>query len=181
MDLSESRPPGDLPVDLVYPSSKDLEVISWQYPNIFTDDGKTFYQLPVAEVDIDNDGQKEIVVQTDFNGDGRMPFSYRVFRAGEFDMSRVTTRSELAWGQGDRGNYPSFVGEGLWSRIFSYQGTTYLLRYGADATDRSLPQVINQRMVVTRYYGGGRVFYGHQTKLKEEDLCVFHMKRMVEK
>ena len=171
-----------LPMAETYPSGADFEVVNWQYPNIFTSDGKTFYRLPVAKVDIDNDGQNETIVQADFNGDGTSLFSYRVFRDGEFDITKTTTEAELSIGQGSKGNYPSFVGEGLWLRIFVYEGTTYLLKYVADVqTPKSARQIAHQKMKVVKYIGGGKVFKDHRTALNIEDICEFRMTRLVEK
>lgn len=169
-----------LPLELRYPSSADFEAIRWQMLDTFTE-GERTYALPVAKVDIDNDGTKEVVIQTGFNGDGRTTETLVIFRHGTLDLNHPISRRELLTGHPNLNQVPSILAVGLRIRLFEYQNVVYVLNYVAQEPDtKRATRMTHQRMEVLKYLGGGRLFKS-PIPLRLEHVCEYQMRRLIER
>lgn len=134
-----------------FPSSSEFDAVHWQEGRFCLDSGSFYpncalYPMLVAEIDIDNDGQKDWVIKTDFmsrmtTNEGRGQ-SYggnddlRIFRLEGFDPLAANITSEQLF-HGQRQNSPPRVIDRLIAerldtvqlRPFIYMKKTYLSAY----------------------------------------------------
>lgn len=168
------------PLASKYPSSAEFEAVSWQYPRIFTDDGKKSFALPVAEFDIDNDGKKEIVIKTQFfDGTPDGNEMLRIFKQGQLDLQRAVTWKELSTGQGNK-DRPGILQWGAIMRPFMLNGTSYISVYNFSAPKSPVRKGAvhqpPQTMEVKKYIRGS--LYQEDNPMVFDDVCRFNMLRL---
>lgn len=164
------------PIFSKYPTSGEFEAVHWQYPKIFTMDGKTFFSLPVAKLDINNDGQKEIVIKSAFFS-GSYGDELRVFSDDTLRLTKPITWRQLSTGQDNKGR-PSIIHSGAILRPFVLNGITYLSSYSYYQPDYEQKAPIYsppEIMTVQKYIKGS---VSRDTPIQLEDICKFNMTRM---
>jgi len=164
------------PVYSHYPSSKEFDAIVWRNPMLVREshDGKAFqWPMPIAEFDIDNDGENEVVIKHSwFSGERDSQEAILIFKRDEIDPAQITKWSELVVQPGKR---PRVIGNGeRIIRPFIFDGSSYLMMYEAEGRGAFWGQ---QTMWVRQYKGGGRVYRPEETPLRIEDICKFNMVR----
>lgn len=175
--ISEKQQRDELfPIYSHYPSSKEFDAVVWRNPTLIevSHDGKQFpLPAPMAEFDIDNDGENEIVIKRPwFNGERDSTETILIFKKDEIDPKQITKWSELV---GRPGKRPRVIGNGeRIIRPFIFDGMSYLAMY--EATGRGAFWG-RQTMWVRQYKGGGRVIPPEETPLQIEDVCKFNMVR----
>ncbi len=164
------------PVYSHYPSSKEFDAVVWRNPILIREshDGTVFqWPMPIAEFDVDNDGENEVVIKgTWFNGERDSQETILIFKRDEIDPKQITKWSELV---GQPGKRPRVIGNGeRIIRPFIFDGSSYLMMYEAEGRGAFWGQ---QTMWVRQYKGGGRVYHPEETPLEIEDVCKFNMVR----
>lgn len=164
------------PIYSHYPSSDEFEMVVWRNLNVVREktDGTTFpWIVPIAEFDIDNDGEAEVVIKDDwFNGERDSQETILIFKRDEIDPKQLTKWSELV---GQPGKRPRAIGNGeRIIRTFIFDGMSYLMMYEAAGRGAFWGR---QTMWVRQYKGGGRVYHPEETPLEIEDICKFNMIR----
>lgn len=165
---------GFFPVYSHYPSSKEFDAIAWSKPILIevTHDGKQFLlPAPMAEFDIDNDGENEVVIKRPwFNGAMDSYDSLTVYKKNEIDIDHLTDWKQLFDLQGKQ--LRVITTEARIIRPFIFDGRSYLMMYEAEGRGAFWGR---QTMWVRQYKGGGR--NNEETPLKMEDVCKFNMVR----
>lgn len=162
------------PIYSHYPSSDEFEAIVWRNLNVIrkNGDGATFpWIVPIAEFDIDNDGQPEIVAKyTWFNGAMDSSDTLIVYKKNEIDIEHLSEWKQLS---GLPGKHPRVVDMGVrLNRPFIFDGMSYLMMY--ESTGRGAFWG-KQTMWVRKYIGGGQ--NNDESPLEMKDICKFNMIR----
>lgn len=139
------------------------------------------WDMLVTDLDIDNDGQREVVIKNMFYQTWDSYEFLRVFLPGEIDLRKEVTSKDLAGGK-DVKHPPSIV-PGLFKgsaiiRPFIFKGATYLHIYNYKRPD-ALGEVVNaytppEKVWIRKYKGGGKVEL-QPTPIEFDEVCEFDM------
>lgn len=159
----------------LYPSSKEFEAIHWTQATLISDSG---YRTPirVAEIDIDNDGRVEFLVQEGFYGigDDRSAsdgFAVQASSANLHSLPATISRDEL---YADKNRREAFGGDII--RPFVLNGETYLSEYQAAFGSETWPIFRHsspEKMWVKKYVGGQPIGQAMNATI----VCEFNMHR----
>jgi hypothetical protein len=168
-----------VPVESRYPTSREFDAVVWRLvrPQSYLADTKGRFWTLVTTVDIDNDGDRDVVVKSpifDLTPSGFEELV--VFSDNDFDLSNLPGKQDQVVGT-RIGAKPRIINTGAAiTRPFVLNGTTYLSDYYFNRDDRKgtrrtfLPP---ERMRVHKYLDGGTREDGHRARLAE--ICVFEM------
>lgn len=170
------------PLPSKYPTSEEFEVVPWQYPKIFTDDGTKIYALPVAKFDVDNDGKLDTVIKITFFSTPSGPSDeYLVLNDTNLNLKTTITRKELITRQLGK-QVPHIVAAGALMRLFILDGVSYFSVYNFSCSDSSAERCWlhqpPQTMEVMRYDGGGIETFQETKPIAMEHICKFNMIRV---
>ena len=113
-----------------YPSSPEFEAVKWNIGAVKYPDDGLMRAFIWSHLDIDNDGQEEVVVKIQFNLGGKDGFEgLRVFSADEVDLSSRTVPLTMLLEGIDGKHPPQIIGYSAMIRPFIYQGVVYLHQY----------------------------------------------------
>lgn len=162
------------PIYSHYPSSDEFEAVVWRNLNVIrkNDDGATFpWVVPIAEFDIDNDGEIEVVTKYAwFSGAVDSSEILIVYKKNEIDVDHLSDWKQLS---GLPGGHPKVIDMGARiDRPFIFDGVSYLVMY--ESTGRGAFWG-KQTMWIRKYKGGGQ--NDDESPLKMEDVCKFNMIR----
>lgn len=112
-----------------YPSSPEFEAVTWNIGALkFPDVGLTRAFI-WSHLDIDNDGQDEVVVKSQFNLGEKNGFeTFRIFSAGEIDLSSSEVPLAMLH-EGIDGKHRPQTLSATQLRPFIYRGVVYLHEY----------------------------------------------------
>jgi len=163
-----------------YPTSPEFEAVKWQLKKYRIEEesaARGDYDMLVTELDIDNNGQKEIVVKHVFTSTSDSWEELKVFRKGEIDLSGPVTLWQLSMGQ-DGKHPPSYIAGGYRVRPFLLEGTTYLHNYNflkpKDPLEKPVVYTPPEKIWVRKYKGGGKRL-PEFTPVEFRDICEFDM------
>jgi len=161
------------PIESHYPSSDEFEAISWK--NLMVIDelhGQKFSSpLPMAQFDIDNDGEADVVFKSVwFSGEKDSTESLVFFKKGEIDPNKLSEWGEI---YGQPGNRPRVIGfAARIIRPFILDKVSYLMMYKSTGRGAFWGE---QTMWVRKYKSGGTIPEPYTLEL--EDICKFNMIR----
>jgi hypothetical protein len=160
----------------LFPSSEEFEAIRWTQATLISFEFEYRSPIRVAEIDIDNDGRVEFVVQDMFygSGDGQDDsegFMVQASSANLHSLPATITRDEL---YADMSRNEAFGGDII--RPFVLNGVTYLGEYEAGFGSGTWPEfrhVAPEKMWVKKYVGGQPVGQAMNAII----VCEFNMLR----
>jgi len=132
----------------LYPTSSEFESIQWTQ---MTKVGRNRAPVQIAEIDIDNDGSAELVVQDGFYGSGDDRSA-----ADGFAIYALHTEAAVQGGELKIGERPRETFGGDIIRLFVLDGMTYLSEYEAAFGSETGPLFRHdppERMWVKNYVG----------------------------
>lgn len=162
-----------------YPTSREFERVDWQIRE-YMSGTKRVRPILVTNLDIDNNGTKEIVIKRQhFNGGPDSFEELLVYNKGQFDLDTVPSARVLSQGQPGK-EKPRIIGWGNMGiiRPFIFDGQTFLsiyTYYVAPPPNKAEPGIPPHWMWVKKYRGGGKVWPGEETPLLLDDICKFDM------
>lgn len=162
-----------------YPTSPEFDAVQWQTHEYLTDT-KRLRPILVTDLDINNDGEKEIVIKRQhFNGGPDSFEELLVYNKGQFDLDAVPSARVLSQGQPGK-EKPRIIGWGNMGiiRPFIFNGQTFLsiyTYYVPPPPNKAEPGIPPHWMWVKKYRGGGKVWPGEETPLLLDDICRFEM------
>ena len=159
----------------LYPTSPEYEAVTWRLRTYHHSEGNpNFGQQPtlIAEVDINNDGMKEVAIKSQFF-EGHNGFENLDVLRGEFDLQKKQlTPKDFS---GREGPQPNSIATCAVTRLFIYQGVTYVHCYDFFRPEPGIKGGAfdpPEQLRIMRYVIGGRSRYELFTP---EDICEFTM------
>jgi hypothetical protein len=165
-----------------YPTSPEFDAVRWQ-THEYMAGTKRLRPILVTDLDINNDGEKEIVIKRQhFNGGPDSFEELLVYNKGQFDLDTVPSARVLSQGQPGK-EKPRVIGWGNMGiiRPFIFDGQTFLsiyTYYVPPPPNKAEPGIPPHWMWVKKYRGGGKVWPGEETPLLLDDICKFDMPRI---
>lgn len=172
-----------------FPSSPEFEAVNWREGRVIRNAAKNeTTRMLVAEVDLNNDGQNEILLKTAFMlsytpAGGSAPGGQDTifaFRKNQVDLSIGVTGQMLYRQTGSESPVQIDDGTlGMSARIirpFIYKGVTYLSVYEQLVPEFGSQEVTGEKMWVLKYRDGGRnLGDGHWAPVQADRICEFRM------
>lgn len=162
----------------VHPSSPEFDAIRWR-THTYTTHGIEHTAL-YAEVDVDNDGVKDLVIHKGFftGSPGSRDYLY-VFPLGSVDLGSFRTQTDFLERVSPKRT--AVLGYPVHERLFVFKGRTYVHGYvftprtfpGADPSE---PFGRPEYLLIREYLGGPATDGGVQARVKSmRTVCTFNM------
>lgn len=160
-----------------YPTSPELEAVQWRLMHYSAKTEPRRNAMLVTDLDINNDGKREIVIKSAFYTTWDSIEELKIFRPNEIELNAEVTINDLVFDK--TGKYPpSYIWGGAVVRPFIFKGTTYLHIY--DYKRPGTPgEVVNafsppEKVWIRKLKQGGRTV-PESTPAEYEDICEFDM------
>jgi len=166
----------ELQLDVAYPTSDVFDAVAWRQLKIFNIAGQEqLVALPVARVDIDNDGVPEtVILQAPMYGSLKMLIVVgddRLNHSKSVDLSEILRDA----------NTPTLLAlEADLIRLLIFKGTTYVMVYRSDHSRTSSGGTHQppQSITIYRYIRGGERLPSGERKADLQTICRFDMIRV---